>query len=34
MTRDLVSIDDWTTLTIVKRQEDFAEIALRIWPRN
>ena len=34
MTRDLVSIDDWTTFTIVKRQEDFAEIALRIWPRN
>ena len=34
MTRDLVSIDDWTTLTIVKRQEDFAEIALKIWPRN
>lgn len=34
MTRDLVSIDDWTTLTIVKRQEDFAKIALRIWPRN
>ncbi len=34
MTRDLVSIDDWTTFTIVKRQEDFAEIALKIWPRN
>ena len=34
MTRDLVSIDDWTTFTIVKRQEDFAEIALRIWPRS
>lgn len=34
MTRDLVTIDDWTTLTIVKRQEDFAEIALKIWPRN
>ena len=34
MTRDLVSIDDWTTCTIVKRQEDFAEIALKIWPRN
>lgn len=34
MTRDLVSIDDWTTLSIVKRQEDFAEIALKIWPRN
>lgn len=34
MTRDLVSIDDWTTLTIVNRQEDFAEIALKIWPRN
>ena len=34
MTRDLVSIDNWTTFTIVKRQEDFAEIALRIWPRN
>ena len=34
MTRDLVSIDDWTILTIVKRQEDFAEIALKIWPRN
>ena len=34
MTRDLVSIDDWTTFTIVKRQENFAEIALKIWPRN
>lgn len=34
MTRDLVTIDDWTTFTIVKRQEDFAEIALKIWPRN
>ena len=34
MTRDLVSIDDWTTFTIVKRQEDFAEIALKIWPRG
>ena len=34
MTRDLVSIDDWTTFTIVKRQKDFAEIALKIWPRN
>ena len=34
MTRDLVTIDDWTTLTIVKLQEDFAEIALKIWPRN
>ncbi len=34
MTRDLVTIDDWTTLTIIKRQEDFAEIALKIWPRN
>ena len=34
MTCDLVSIDDWTTFTIVKRQEDFAEIALKIWPRN
>lgn len=34
MTRDLVSIDDWTTFTIVKRQEDFAKIALKIWPRN
>ena len=34
MTRDLVSIDDWTTLSIVKRQENFAEIALKIWPRN
>ena len=34
MTRDLVSIDDWTTFTIVKRQEDFAEIALKIWPRD
>lgn len=34
MTRDLVSIDDWTTFTIVKRQEDFAEIALKIWPRS
>ena len=34
MTRDLVSIDYWTTFTIVKRQEDFAEIALKIWPRN
>ncbi|WP_449191098.1 DUF262 domain-containing protein [Veillonella parvula] len=34
MTRDLVTIDDWTTFTIVKRQEYFAEIALKIWPRN
>ena len=34
MTRDLVSIDDWTTFTIIKRQEDFAEIALKIWPRG
>ena len=34
MTRDLVSIDDWTTFTIIKRQEEFAEIALKIWPRG
>ena len=34
ITHDLITIKEWSTLTIEERQERFADIALEIWSKD
>lgn len=34
LTKAVGELDDWTPAAITKRQDDLAELAVRVWPRR